>query len=75
MPKKNIHVPRTPDSKWRLVREGATRSSGIFDTQEEAIQQGIDYAKIDRVELFIHRVDGKIRERNTYGHDPYPPKG
>ena len=26
-------------------------------------------------ELFIHRPNGKIREANTYGKDPYPPKG
>ena len=26
-------------------------------------------------EVFIHGRDGKIRERNTYGHDPFPPQG
>jgi hypothetical protein len=23
----------------------------------------------------IHGEDGRIRERNSYGNDPYPPKG
>jgi hypothetical protein len=25
--------------------------------------------------LYIHGQDGRIRERNSYGNDPYPPKG
>ena len=26
-------------------------------------------------EVVIHRPDGRIRDKNSYGHDPYPPKG
>jgi hypothetical protein len=26
-------------------------------------------------ELVIHGQDGRIRERNTHGNDPFPPKG
>ncbi|RUW04999.1 DUF2188 domain-containing protein, partial [Mesorhizobium sp. M1A.F.Ca.IN.020.06.1.1] len=26
-------------------------------------------------EMFIHGENGRIRERNTYGNDPFPPKG
>jgi hypothetical protein len=25
--------------------------------------------------MFVHGRDGKIRERNTFGHDPHPPTG
>ncbi|WP_268245296.1 DUF2188 domain-containing protein [Vulcaniibacterium thermophilum] len=28
-----------------------------------------------RSELFIQGRDGQIRERNSYGDDPFPPKG
>ena len=28
-----------------------------------------------RTELFIHRPNGRIRDRNSYGNDPYPPLG
>lgn len=32
-------------------------------------------AKNDGVEHLIHNKDGTISERNSYGNDPYPPKG
>jgi len=35
----------------------------------------IDLAKNQRSEVLIHGKNGRIRERNTYGSDPYPPKG
>ena len=53
----------------------ASRASSTHDTQREATEQGKDIAKNQRTELLIHGRDGAIRERNTYGRDPYPPKG
>jgi hypothetical protein len=32
-------------------------------------------ARQDGVELIIQRKDGTIEERNSYGHDPFPPRG
>nr|WP_084389162.1 DUF2188 domain-containing protein [Fusibacter sp. 3D3] len=32
-------------------------------------------AKNQQSELVIHRPNGQIREKNSYGNDPYPPKG
>lgn len=26
-------------------------------------------------ELIVHRIDGRIREKNSYGNDLYPPEG
>jgi hypothetical protein len=26
-------------------------------------------------ELFTHRKNGQIRDRDSYGNDPFPPKG
>lgn len=31
--------------------------------------------KTIQIELFIHGTNGRIRGRNSYGNDPYPPKG
>ncbi|EPN6606236.1 DUF2188 domain-containing protein, partial [Providencia rettgeri] len=44
-------------------------------TQQEAFEAARDIAKNQRSEVFIHGENGKIRERNTYGNDPFPPKG
>nr|MDC2856665.1 DUF2188 domain-containing protein [Ningiella sp. W23] len=32
-------------------------------------------AQNQKSELYVHGKDGKIREKNSYGNDPHPPKG
>lgn len=72
--KKNIHVvPRNGD--WAVRREGAERDSSRHQTQESAINAARDTARRDNTELFIHGRNGQIRERDSFGNDPYPPKG
>ena len=43
-------------------------------TKAEAVAAGRRYAKQLRVEHTIHRTDGVIAEKNSYGNDPNPPK-
>lgn len=62
-------------SKWSVRRAGASKASGTFDTQREAIDRARDVAKNQKTELFIHGRDGRIRERDSYGNDRHPPKG
>ena len=66
-------VPR--GGRWSVRRAGAARASSTFDTQAEAIERARDLAKSQGTEVYIHSKDGRIRERNSYGNDPYPPKG
>ena len=70
----DIHtVPH--DDGWANVREGSDRASSVHPTQAEAIERGREIAQNAGVEHFIHGTNGRIRERNSYGNDPYPPKG
>jgi uncharacterized protein YdaT len=74
MPKRGQHVvPR--GERWSVRRQGASRASGVFDTQQEAVDRARDIARREGSELYIHGRDGRIRERSTYGSDPFPPKG
>ena len=74
MSSKSLHVmPR--DGKWSVRRTGSSRASGIYDTQREAVEKARQMARNQHTELYIHGRDGRIRERNSYGGDPYPPKG
>jgi hypothetical protein len=41
----------------------------------EAQAAGRAAAKKDGVEHLIHKKDGTIGDRNSYGNDPHPPKG
>lgn len=61
--------------KWRVRKTGATRASGTFETQAEAVARARDLARSQGTELYIHGEDGRIRERRSYGRDPFPPKG
>lgn len=49
--------------------------SETFDMKQQAQQAGRDAARRDPVEHLIHNRDGRIGERNSYGNDPFPPKG
>ncbi len=68
------HIVRS-DNGWSVKRAGASRASRTFNTQQEAISYGKKIARNNNSELFIHGADGRIRERNSYGGDPHPPKG
>jgi uncharacterized protein YdaT len=74
MARKGQHVVPAGD-KWAVRKSGSSRSTETFNTQGEAITRAREIAKNQRTELYIHGRDGKIRERDSYGHDGYPPKG
>ena len=74
MAEKNVHTVPHGD-EWANVREGSERASSVHGTQAEAIERGREIAKNAGVEHLIHATNGQIRERNSYGNDPYPPKG
>lgn len=74
MSRKGQHV--VPNGgKWSVRSAGAQRASKTYATQQEAIEDARGRAKKMGTELYIHGRDGRIRERNSYGHDPLPPKG
>ncbi len=74
MPKKNQHV--VPHSgSWAVKGAGNERATSVHETQQEAIAAARDIAINNRAEMLIHNRQGQIRERNSYGNDPFPPKG
>ena len=74
MSKKNQHVVPHGDD-WAVKGAGNSKATKVVNTQAEAIQLAREIAKNQGCEMFIHGQNGQIRERNTYGHDPFPPKG
>ena len=71
---KNQWVVRHGDG-WAQRGEGNSRVTRTFDTQQEAIDAARDTARREHSELLIQGENGQIRERNSYGDDPIPPKG
>ena len=74
MAKKGQHVVPS-GGKWSVRSAGAERASRTFATQKEAIEDAREKARKQGTELYIHGRDGRIRERSSFGKDPYPPKG
>ena len=71
---KNQYVaPR--GNKWIAKGEGNTRATRVVDTQKEAISIARQRAMKEQSELTIRGRDGQIRDKRSYGNDPYPPKG
>lgn len=71
---RNQHV--VPHTKgWAVRGAGSERATKVLDSQREAINLARDIAQKQRTEMLIHRENGRIRERNSYGNDPSPPKG
>ena len=71
--KRNQHVVPARDG-WAVKGAGARKATKVFDTQREAIAAARQIAVSQRSELLIHGKNGKIRDKNTYGRDPHPPK-
>jgi len=74
MSKKNQHVVPHREG-WAVKGAGNERASSVHSTQEAAIESARQSAIQQKSEMFIHGRNGQIRERNTYGNDPFPPKG
>jgi len=73
MSKKNQHVV-PHGNKWAVKGEGNSKATKITSTQKEAIEIAREIAKHNKSEVVIHRPDGRIRDKDSYGNDPNPPK-
>ena len=71
---KNQHVVPHAGG-WAVRGAGSQRAAGVFDTQREAIGRAREISRNQGSELLIHGRDGRIRERDSHGGDPNPPKG
>lgn len=71
---KNQHVV-PHKAGWAVKGANNERATSVHRTQAEAINAGRSIARNQKSELLIHNTEGRIRQKNSYGNDPYPPKG
>lgn len=71
---KNQHVVPHNDG-WAVKGEGNKKATSVQPTQGKAADVARDLAKKQGSEVLIHRPDGRIRAKDSYGNDPFPPKG
>lgn len=72
---KSQHVTTHPNGGWQVKGAGNSRATVRTNTQKEAIDVARVIAQNQRSEVLIHGTNGKIRAKDSYGNDPYPPKG
>jgi hypothetical protein len=79
MAKQTYHV--TPDlgGRWVVRKTGSDRADGAFSRQRDAIEYAKDEARREskkgQVDVVIHKRDGRIGSKDSYGSDPRPPAG
>ena len=71
--KKNQHVVPS-GNQWAVRGEGNSKKTKITHTQRDAIAIAREIARNQQSELVIHRKNGAIRDKDSYGNDPCPPK-
>jgi len=71
---KNQHVV-PHNNKWGVRGAGNEKVTKVADTQKQAINIAKEIAKNQKSEVVIHRPNGQIRDKDSYGNDPFPPKG
>jgi hypothetical protein len=74
MRRKEVHtVPNRDGSGW--VNEVGGRVTSEHRKQSTAIEEGRRQDIQSETEHVIHNRHGQIRDKNSYGNDPYPPSG
>ena len=70
--KNQFHVSKD-DTDWKVTQNGKKFEN--FPTQSKAIDYAKTLAKVVGGEVVTHRENGKIRAKDSYGNDPFPPRG
>lgn len=71
---KNQHVV-PHNGKWGVRGAGNSKVTKTANTQQEAINTAREIAKNQQSEMIVHRPNGQIRDKNSYGNEPFPPRG
>ena len=64
---KNQHVTPHPAGGWQVKGEGNSKATVRTSTQKEAIDRARAISK--------NHLNGMIRDKDSHGRDPFPPRG
>ncbi len=72
--KSNVHVVPQGHNRWATKHSNVAQPISTHYKKSTAVESGHKLAQKEKVELFIHRKDGTIQNRNSFGPDYCPPK-
>lgn len=67
---RNLHVTPHPNGGWQVKGADNLKATVRTKTQAEAY-----IATNEHSEVIAHGQNGRIREKNLFGSDPFSPKG
>ncbi len=71
---RNQYVTPSKGGGWQVKGAGNDKATKKTETQKQAIEVAKEIAKKQGSDVVIHGTDGKIRDKDSYGKDPNPPK-
>ena len=74
MASKSQHVVPSTRGGWSVKKEGASKATKNFETKVAAVKFGREVSKNSKSELYIHKKDGTIQQRDSYSNPPFPPR-
>lgn len=73
MSNRNFHsVPW--DGDWAVKKEDVEKPLSVHRKQSMAENKVHKLAKQNEVEAVYHRKDGTIKDKDSFGNDPFPPR-
>lgn len=72
---KDQHVTPHQGSGWQVKGAGNTKATAVTPTKQQAINIARGISQNQHSELVIHNKNGQIGQKDSHGHDPFPPKG
>lgn len=73
-PKVHVVPSKTQPGKFVVKQAGKSEPITRPATQAKSIEKAVPIAKHNKSEVVIHGRDGKIRDSDSYGRDPNPPR-
>lgn len=72
--KRNQHVVPHQNG-WAVKSAGTSKATAVYETKQPAVDKARAIAQNQKTELLVHGKNGQIQSKNSYGRDPFPPKG
>lgn len=72
---RNQHAMPHSKGGWQVKGAGNSKATVSTSTQKEAVAIARQIAKNQHSECLTHGKNGQIRARDSYGNDPFPPRG
>ncbi|MFT7405795.1 DUF2188 domain-containing protein [Zhongshania sp.] len=60
--KKTHHVVKNPSGGWSVKKGGASKASGTYKTQKDAVSSADTISKNQGTRVVVHGKDGRIKK-------------